>query len=79
MREAGFSRLVFHYPYPDYKFAREIYSDARLPQPGELKDPVHNYDLDRVINFSEELVFSEIIRAGQFPFFSNSFLVVARI
>lgn len=79
LTEAGFSRLEFHYPYPDYKFAREIYSDRRLPEPGELKDPVHNYDLDRVRNFREELVFNEIIRAGQFPFFSNSFLVLARI
>lgn len=78
LEEAGYRKLEFHYPYPDYKFAREIYSDDRLPEPGELKDPVHNYDLDRVRNFREELVFSEIIRAGQFPFFSNSFLVVAR-
>lgn len=75
--DAGFTDLEFHYPYPDYKFAREIYSDQRLPQPGELKDPVHNYDLDRVRNFDEELVFREIIKAGQFPFFSNSFLVAA--
>lgn len=78
LHESGFSRLQFHYPYPDYKFAREIYSDERLPEPGELKDPVHNYDLDRVCNFNEELAFSELIRAGQFPFFSNSFLVVAK-
>ena len=79
LRQAGLQRLNFHYPYPDYKFAREIYSDARLPEPGELKDPIHNYDLERVRNFREELVFSEIVRAGQFPFFANSFLVAAQI
>lgn len=77
LRDAGFTRLMFRYPYPDYKFAREIYSDRRLPRPWELKNPVHNYDLDRVRNFDEELVLREIIAAGQFPFFSNSFLVAA--
>lgn len=75
---AGLPFQEFYYPYPDYKFCQEIYSDARLPRPGELGDPMHNYDQDRVVNFDEAKVFTEVIRAGAFPFFANSFLVLAR-
>lgn len=74
---AGFSRIRFFYPYPDYKFAREIYSDRFLPKPGSLRAPLHNYDMPRAVNFDEERVADEVIRAGAFPFFSNSFLVFA--
>lgn len=73
----GFSDIQFYYPFPDYKFAREIYSDRHLPRPGDLTDTLHNFDMARQVNFREERVLDEIIRAGQFPFFSNSFLVFA--
>lgn len=78
LETSGFADTQFFYPFPDYKFAREIYSDKRLPKPDELRSPLHNYDLTRPVNFDEELVAGEIVRAGQFPFFSNSFLTVCR-
>lgn len=78
LEKTGFRDLRFYYPYPDYKFMRELYSDRRLPKPGELKNPLHNYDMARTVNFNEERVLGEIVKAGQFPFFSNSFLVFAR-
>lgn len=78
IRSAGFSDIQFYYPYPDYKFSSEIYSDRYLPQPETLSDPVHNYDMERLMTFNERRVLGEIIRAGAFPFFSNSFLAIAR-
>lgn len=75
---AGFGDIRFYYPYPDYKFCREIFSDRFLPEPGSLRNPTHNYDMERLATFNEELVMDEIILAGAFPFFSNSFLVIAR-
>ncbi|MBO6111579.1 MAG: methyltransferase [Lachnospiraceae bacterium] len=71
-------KTYFYYPYPDYKLPVTIYSDDRLPAVSELYDNVRNFDNDRFIAFSESEVFDELIREGQFPFFSNSFLVLMR-
>lgn len=35
---AGMEVEEVYYPYPDYKFPMEIYSDAYLPKKGELND-----------------------------------------
>lgn len=68
---------VFYYPYPDYKLPFAVYSDAWLPGPGELNRNLNNYDADRIVAFDEENAFNELLREGMFPFFSNSFLVLA--
>ena len=72
---AGFCRTRFYYPYPDYKFATTIYTDERLPLPGELSNNMRNFDDDRLMIFDENKVFNELVNDNMFPFFSNSFLV----
>ena len=74
----GFAGWKFYYPYPDYKFPKNIYSDEHLPKIGELNygNTNTNFDRDRVILFDETLVYDNIIGDGMFPYFSNSFLVV---
>ncbi len=67
----------FYYPYPDYKFPIFIYSDKYLPQKGELKDNLRNFDGDRVVLFDETKVYDGLIENEMFPFYSNSFLVIA--
>lgn len=66
----------FYYPYPDYKFMKNLYSDDRLPKAGELTDNIRNFDRDRMVLFDEKQAYDGLIREGSFPFFSNSFLVV---
>lgn len=73
--DAGFSRVRFFYPYPDYKLPTTIYSDEWLPKAGELKNNNLNYDNDRMKLFDEDRAFEQIVEEGMFPFFSNSFLV----
>lgn len=73
---AGFSEYKFYYPYPDYKFATDIYSDEYLPKKGELDNNIRNFDGSRLYLFDEQEVFDGLIENGLFPFFSNSFLVV---
>ena len=51
--EAGFGKLYFYYPYPDYKFPSCIYSEDWLPQAGELMDNRRNFDRDRLKLFDE--------------------------
>jgi SAM-dependent methyltransferase len=73
---AGFKSYKFYYPYPDYKFATNIYSDEYLPKKGELDNNIRNFDAERLRLFDEKKVFDELIDNGLFPYFSNSFLVV---
>jgi len=77
LREAGFGKTEFYYPYPDYKFVERIYSDACLPKKGELNRNRQNLDRERMQVFCEERVFDSLIDSGLFPQFSNSFLVIA--
>lgn len=75
--ESGLGEYSFYYPYPDYKFMTAVYSDERLPRPGELYDNLRNFDRDRMLLFDEKQAFDGLIRDGLFPVFSNSYMVVA--
>lgn len=72
----GFNEYEFYYPYPDYKLPSVIYSDDRLPHKGELNDNIRNFDNVRYALFDETRVYDDIIDAGSFPAFSNSFLIM---
>lgn len=72
----GLTEAQMYYPYPDYKFMTRLYSDDCLPKPGELSDNLRNFDRDRLQLFDEKLVFDTIIREGQFPLFSNSYMLL---
>lgn len=65
-----------YYPYPDYKFMIDLYSDERLPKKGELKNNLRNFDRDRIGLFDEKLVFDSILEEKEFPLFSNSYMFV---
>lgn len=64
------------YPYPDYKFMVDLYSDERLPKKGELKNNLRNFDRERIGLFDEKLVFDSILEEKEFPLFSNSYMFV---
>ncbi len=66
----------FYYPYPDYKFMTALYSDGRLPMPGELSENNRNFDRDRMSLFDEKQAFDAVIKDGLFPVFSNSYAAV---
>lgn len=76
VKEAGFTKCEFYYPYPDYKFPISIYSDEYLPKKGDLQQNIRNFDKERYVFFDEEKVFDTIIEEGMFPEFSNSFLLM---
>lgn len=72
----GVEDYHFYYPYPDYKFPDTIYSDRRLPRPGELSRNLRNFDRDRLLLFDEKNTFDMVIREGIFPMYSNSYLAM---
>jgi len=72
----GIKEYSFYYPYPDYKFTTTVYSDAYLPQVGELSNNLRNFDRDRLQLFDEKNAFDNVIREGVFDQFSNSYALV---
>ena len=72
----GLTKQHFYYPYPDYKFMTELYSDKRLPLEGELTNNDRNFDQDRMALFSESKAFDSFIKDKTFDMVSNSFMVV---
>lgn len=75
-KNCGVEDYSFYYPYPDYKLMDTIYSDRRLPHPGELTNNMRNFDRDRMLLFHEKYVYDGMIKDGLFDVFSNSYLVV---
>lgn len=74
--EAGFKKIRFYYPYPDYKFTEVVYSDAYLPKAGDLGNNMRNFDDSRLITVDEGKAFDTVIKNGLFPEYANSFLVL---
>ena len=77
MKNVGINDYHFYYPYPDYKFMTTLFSDGRLPSKGELCNNLRNFDRDRMLLFDEKAAWDGLLDEGQFPFFSNSYLVIA--
>ncbi len=75
-QEVGLCDYTFYYPYPDYKLPAEIFSDEYLPNIGSLNRNYNNFDRDRLVLFDEQAAFDSLLEAGEFPLFSNSYLVV---
>lgn len=77
LAQCGFGQQEFYYPYPDERFALDLYSDKYLPKKGDLTYNITNYEDDRILLFQEQKVFDSIIEEGQFPFFANAYLCLA--
>lgn len=74
IKEAGFEKFKFYYPFPDYKLPEVIYTEDRLPCSDELKDlPIYLYG--NHVNFNIQDVYEGLIQNDQFGFFSNSYLI----
>ncbi len=77
LTESGFDKLQFYYPMPDYKLPSVIYSDEYLPSVGELRGIKKAYAGMNFQTFDEEMVYDNVCKDGSFPYFANSFLVIA--
>lgn len=68
------SRIFF--PYPDYRYPIEIYSDAWKPSEFDLENYRYNFDNFGYQFFDERKVWSSIIKEGLFEEFSNSYIIL---
>jgi len=79
LNEAGFSKLNFYYPFPDYKLPTKVFSEEYSMFKDEFDMIFANYDMDRVKLFDEIKVIRNLVSENQLDFFSNSFLIFAYI
>lgn len=75
LKRTGCETYKFYYPVPDYKLPDTIYTNERLPMPGELRYYREDYNAPRIYNFYDATIADQICQDGMFPYFSNSFLV----
>lgn len=77
VKEAGLTQTEWHYPYPDYKLPRQIFSDKFMPAPELLTVGIEAFDNDRIQLFDEMKAMKSLANKEEFSFFSNSFLLIA--
>jgi len=77
LNECGFGDMEFYYPMPDYKLPKVVYSEDFCPRKGDLRDMGQVFSGENYKLFEEDAVFDVICEDGQFPYFANSFLIVA--
>ena len=65
------------YPYPSYRDAKQIYTDYWLPDVGELTSNEMRVEWMRLRFFDEDLAYNNIVEAGDYRLFSNSYIVCA--
>ena len=66
---------TFYYPYPDYIFTKEIYSDGHLPKLGDLYGYSYDYKENETMSFDENKVRNLILKEEKYPEYANSYLV----
>jgi hypothetical protein len=74
--EVGFSHTFFYYPYPDYKFPNEIFTDETL-ETNHYGRPIINIEDGRYCLFNENTVGDFLLHEHVRGVFANSFLVEA--
>lgn len=71
----GFEKVKFYYPEPDYKLPDVIYSDSKMPGPGDIRNYRKDYWAPREYNFNDAIVEDQICSDGMYTYFANSFLI----
>lgn len=72
----GLTEKRFYYPYPDYKFPNEIFTDETIGTCGYGKD-YYNFTENRMLLFDESAVAESMAKEQAAGIFANSFLVEA--
>ena len=76
MVASGFENFRFYYPYPDYKFPIEVFTDETINN-GQYGRKLFNPEKERIQLFDEKKVLDSFAEEGILGTFANSFLVEA--
>lgn len=77
-RNCGLEHLKFYYPYPDYKFPSEIYTDETINSASYGREYMNLYPT-RYSLYNEKSVVDALVREGVMQCFANSFFVEALV
>lgn len=74
VEKAGFEYIKFYYPYPDYIYPREIYTDDTIGGNSYGRD---YYELikDRLLLYNESVIAAKLASENVADVFANSFLI----
>ena len=75
LAQMGWDRWKFYYPMPDYKLPDVIYTDDKMPEPGELRNYRKDYNASRIYHFYDAVVSDQLCADKMMDYFANSFLV----
>ena len=73
--DAGYGKAEFYYPFPDYKFPVQIFSDEYLPREDDLNIGLDTFDNTRMMLFNENRVYANLLKEKKFEFFENSLFI----
>lgn len=74
-RAAGAPRVKLYYPLPDHIAPQLIYTDDYLPEDNLNERLMVYHPENKTLVADESMLYSDIVKNGVLPFFSNSFLV----
>ncbi|MBE5900088.1 MAG: glycosyltransferase [Lachnospiraceae bacterium] len=77
LHSIGFTNLRFFYPYPDYIFPMEIFSDKTIETMGYGR-PINHFENNRLAFFNAEKIFSLLSAEKTIKNFANSFFIEAK-
>lgn len=73
--EIGENSYKFYYPMPDYKLPDVIYSDDRVPNPGEIRQYREDYNAPRMYSFYDATIQDQLCADNMVSYFANSYLI----
>lgn len=74
--DCGMEQIKFYYPYPDYKFPSEIYTDETINSASYGREYMNLYPT-RYSLYNEKSVSDALVKEGIMQCFANSFFVEA--
>ncbi len=73
------AKVQTFYPVPDIRLPQEIFTEARMPGPGDIRHTSDNYQRQEYRIFDEDLAFDGVCAAGKFDEFANGYLLEIKI
>ena len=77
VNSAGYGKHNFIIPSLIISFLSRSFQTHYLPSPEDLVCSLESYDADRLRLFDETSVFRNVVNAGKFDFFANSYFIEA--
>ena len=74
--ELPFAKAREYYPLPDASYARNIFSEKRLPGAGDFRGISESFEEGRYVLCKEEAIYGSLCRADAFSEFAPSYLVI---